>query len=691
MKPQKTIAGIMILISSAVTAWVSADIGFPAILCMLGLLGLQRRFTWDIKPERRVITSLLMLLLAALFALHYRYGGPAGWMAHEQVISLAWQTVTRYFLAAMILMLFLGAPHRLPPSLALFHLANAICAGQVLLLNDRFIVFRLLELLSVVLAVLYAATTHAAVTPSTATSTRRLPRWAIYGLILVVTANGGWIVGSVLYRHVELLDTIPLWIARRGVGLEPKDDVAAYVAFSTSGELSSIRGIIEDQDSTVALTIRSSFNPGYLRARAFELYDRSRWRNASQQKAIFGRRSQRPVANSANVFPLRAGIIPEQTHMTVRHEAQFDGAMFTPLGVATIKSLRTVLMRDDDDIVSARDLRRGSRYRLDYSRSAFRRPPTAAQRASMLTVPAPLDPGSNPRIRRLADRIFVGCETTAQKIEAVIGHFRDHYAYSLGTEIPPDQDRLAYFLLEASTGYCEYFASGTAMLLRLVGVPTRYVTGFLVTERDPETSMWVARNMDAHAWVEAWDADRNEWTIVESTVQDDRATASVVEQLGRLGGGMSVSLGRFLQAVYDYGLLGVASWLFASRELLAGVLVLTLSGASVTWWFLRRRRHRRQAAGRRSSRTPPDPALVALHKMLARMDRKLGAVGLRRPLSETLHAFARRLRSHESGDAVWARVSDWYLEYADLRYRRDVSAEHLHQLQHRADRLRSAL
>ncbi|MHC4519337.1 MAG: transglutaminase family protein, partial [Planctomycetota bacterium] len=581
--------------------------------------------------------------------------------------------------------------HRLPPSLALFHLANAICAGQVLLLNDRFIIFRLLELLSVVLAVLYAATTHAAVTMSTATGTRRLPRWATYALILVVTANGGWIASSVLYRHIELLDKLPMWIARRGVGLGPQEDVAAYVAFSGSGELSSIRGIIEDQDSAVALTIRSAANPGYLRARAFELYDRSRWRNASQQEAIFGRRSQRPVANVANVFPLRAGDIPDRTHMTIRHEAQFDEAMFTPLGVATVKSLRTVLMRDDDDIVSARNLRRGSRYRLDYSRSAFRQPPTAAQRASMLTVPSQFDPRTNPRIRRLADRIFDGCETTAQKMEAVIGHFRDHYTYSLGMEIPPDQDRLAYFLLEASTGYCEYFASGTAMLLRLVGVPTRYVTGFLVTERDPETSMWTARNMDAHAWVEAWDADRNEWTIVESTVQDDRVASGVVEQLGRLGGGMSVSLGRFLQAVYDYGLLGVASWVLPSRGLLAGVLLLTLPAASVTWWFLFRRRRRSKAVGRRRSRTPHDPSLIALHKMLARMDRQLGAVGLRRHLTETLHAFARRLRVHESGDAVWARVSDWYLEYADLRYGRDISAEHLHQLQHRADRLRSTL
>ena len=680
----------MIVISSAVTAWVSVDIGFPAILCMLGLLGLQRRFTWDIKPERRVISSLLMLLLAVLFALHYRYGGPSEWKGHEQVISIAWQTVTRYFLAAMILMLFLGASNRLPPSLALFHLANAICAGQVLLLNDRFIVFRLLELLAVVLAVLYAATTHLATTVTPPTRTQRLPRWVARALVLVVAANAGWIASSVLYRHVELLDVLPMWFARRGVGLQPKEDTAAYVAFSTSGELSSIRGIIEDQDSTVALSIRSSANPGYLRARAFELYDQSRWRNASQQEALFGQRSRLPMPSAANFFWIRSEVFPERAHMTIRHEARFDGAMFTPLGTVTVKSLLKVIMRDDDHIVSARNLGRGARYRLDYSKHATRQAPTPAQRASMLTVPSQFDPHTNPRLRGLADRVFADCETTAQKIDAVIQHFGDNYTYSLGLEIPAGQDRLAYFLLEESTGYCEYFASGTAMLLRLVDVPTRYVTGFLVTERDPETSMWTARNMDAHAWVEAWDEERSEWTIVESTVQDNRAASGVVEQLGKIGGSMSVALGQFLQAVYDYGLLGVFNWLFASQGRWASFVLLTTLVVLSGWVLLRRARRRRDTVSRQA-KVALDPSVIVLHKTLARMDRKLGAVGLRRQLTETLHTFARRLRGHDSGDAVWGRVSDWYLEYARLRYRREVSAEHIKQLQHRADHLRRAL
>ena len=98
----------MILASSVLTALVSGDIAFPAILCMLGLLGLQRRFLLDVAPEKRVITSLLLLLLAIMFALHYRYGSSIGRATGEQAASIAWQTIARYFLASMILTLFLG-------------------------------------------------------------------------------------------------------------------------------------------------------------------------------------------------------------------------------------------------------------------------------------------------------------------------------------------------------------------------------------------------------------------------------------------------------------------------------------------------------------------------------------------------------------------------------------------------------
>jgi len=730
---QKTIAIIMLLTSSVLTALVSGDIAYPAILCMLGLLGLQRRFTWDFKPERSVITSLLLLLLAIMFSLHYHYASSPGRLAYVQAAAVAWQTIARYFLASMILILFLGSPDRLPSSLGLFHVAVTISAGQVLLLDDMYITFRLSELLSVILVVLYAVAYapklqrwNAAVrgsrdTPimdrlhSKASATERqmstpsclpnpqstvlrmpvgrcLPADAFrqkagmfaFSLILVITANCGWIMSSMLYRHVEVLNYLPVWFWRGRVTLESKTDAVALVGFSTSGRLSNVLLLKGDQDPTPALSIKSDSNPGYLRARAFEVYRQSEWQNLSYQEAILPEQNMpfgMYFVGRTNVFRLDKKDASTCKYMTVKHESRFANAVFTPLGTSFLEAPFNLMLRDKHDIVYAPKMRSGLNYRIAYTTAVYQKPPTG-----MLNIPSHLDP----RIRRLADRIFAGCSTTTEKIDAVVNYFRTNYTYVLGLDIPPDRDKLTHFLLEESTGYCEYFASGAAILLRLVGVPTRYVTGFLVTEKDEQSDLWVARYMDAHAWAEAWDQERNQWTIVEATVQEDLAAAPAAQELERMGGGIG-TLGQLLQALYQYGLFGVLSWLFESYGLLDGLLLLPIILGGALWLALSRHYNRKKAKGPTKSRVVRNPGLATLHKMLTRMDRKVKTAGPQRHLSQTLHAFSQQLRARDSGDGLWTRISDWYLEYANLRYRRMISSKRLQKLQQLAQGLQDYL
>jgi hypothetical protein len=372
--------------------------------------------------------------------------------------------------------------------------------------------------------------------------------------------------------------------------------------------------------------------------------------------------------------------------MTIQHESRLADAVFTPLGTSFLEASFHLVLRDENDIVYAPRPHSGLNYRIAYKTSDYRRPPTEFQERRMLGVAKDLDPN----IPILAEKIFAGCRTTAEKIQAVIRHFNTNYTYALGLDVPPNQDKLTYFLLDASTGYCEYFASGAAILLRLAGVPTRYVTGFLVTEQDPRSELWLARNMDAHAWVEAWDRERNQWTIVEATVGEDAATTSSVEASAGEGGGAGALLNQLLQALYEYGLLGVPSWLFASYGPLAGLPLLIMLLAPVLAWALARRYRRDQSERDIHSRAARDPMVATLHKMLARMDRTVRRTGPRRDLGETLHVFSQRLRARDAGDGLWKRISDWYLEYADLRYRGSISDTSVHKLQQRARRLQDA-
>jgi len=757
MMIQRLIAVVMILGSSMLTAWASGDIAFPAILCMLGLLGVQRRFAWDIRPERHFITPLLLLLLAVLFALHCHYAH----VRTDQAAAFAWQTIARYFLASMILLLFLrpqyggrrteGRGRRRPPSsvlcppigglpasLGLFHLASVLAAGQVLLLDDRYVVFRLSALLSVTLVLLYAmAGTQEEEGKKVRTGERRgnpswlpsegqaqgpaptpsypptfLPsglhasRFANGAALLLIAINLGWIGGSVLFRYVEVINFLPTWLSRGAIALEATGAEAARVGFSTSGKLSTVLAIKEEADTAPVLTVTGS-NPGYLRAMAFETYNQSAWHDLSYREALTGEQNTPfGVTILSRMYLFRLHEAQTSREVIVRHESSVGEAMFTPLGTHLVEAPFQFMMRDDDEIVNSPHVRNRHSYRAGYTATAVGRPPAGSQLRRMLESPRPLDLR---RIRPLVNRIFAGCTTTAQKIEAVTRYFHTNYTYQLGLEVPLDQDPLNYFLLEAASGYCEYFASGAAVLLRLVGVPTRYVTGFLVTEQGDDRRTWIARNMDAHAWVEAWDREQQQWVIVEATTQEGLEDVSLADELARGAGSGRPFLTQLAQALYEYGLLGVLGWLFVSHGLATGVgLALLFLGAAV---FVARR----SSSDRRPRRAAGDERQVMLRKLLAFVDRQARRRGYRRRAEETLHAFADRIRGswpvprdpghgsgvtghgspvtrdEERGTSDGPRLADWYLRYAGLRYCRALDPAHVTHLQRLAHELRRRL
>ena len=689
MKTQKAIAIIMMLVSSVLTARVSGDIAYPTILCMLGLLGLKRRFTWNIRPEKRVITSLLLLLLAIMFSLHYHYASPIGRLAYEQPAAVAWQTITRYFLASMILILFLGTPKRLPSSLGLFHVAITISAGQVLLLDDMHIAFRLSELLSVILVVLYAATSYEPRKTLIPERMRHMSRRFAFVLILVIAANCGWIMSSILYRHVEVLNYLPVLFWRGSVTLGSIKSDVSHVGFSNSGKLSNVLLIKEDQDLMPVLNITCEDNPGYLRARAFEIYRQSEWHDLSHKEAFFPEQNtfSMYLVRRTNIFRLDERDTSMCKYMTIQHESPTADAVFTPLGTSFLETQQNLLLRDEDDIVYAPGSHSTLNYRIAYTQSAYQKPPISEQAHRMLNIPIHLDP----RIHQLASIVFRGCSTTTEKINAVVNYFHSNYTYSLGLDIPPDRDKLTHFLLEESSGYCEYFASGAAILLRLAGVPTRYVTGFLVTEKDNLSDSWVARNMNAHAWTEAWDQERNQWTIVEATVQEELAMLPTTEQLERTGGGPGTLLDQLLQSLYQYGFFGILGWLFKSFNLLVSLLLLTPLFGGTLMLALSLHYKSKKSKDKTQSRTVRQPNLVILQKTLARMDHKVKAAGLWRHISETLHTFSQRLRAQDPGDGLWTSISDWYLEYANLRYCGTSNSKRLQQLQQHAQGLQDSL
>ncbi len=82
---------------------------------------------------------------------------------------------------------------------------------------------------------------------------------------------------------------------------------------------------------------------------------------------------------------------------------------------------------------------------------------------------------------------------------------RGGYTYSLNQnsrEIP-GLDPIEQFMSVHKQGNCQYFASAMTLMLRSQGIPARLVVGYSTDEFNSIGGFYVARQLHAHAWVEA--------------------------------------------------------------------------------------------------------------------------------------------------------------------------------------------
>lgn len=122
---------------------------------------------------------------------------------------------------------------------------------------------------------------------------------------------------------------------------------------------------------------------------------------------------------------------------------------------------------------------------------------------------------------RTMDLVFEIIEPTMsnqEKAQALTDYLRTNYTYTLEPgELPEGEDFVDYFLFENPEGYCVYFGTALSNMLRIAGVPTRYVEGFKMAD-EMDGGRYVVRNSDAHAWTEVLIDEENDiWQIYDAT------------------------------------------------------------------------------------------------------------------------------------------------------------------------------
>jgi hypothetical protein len=104
----------------------------------------------------------------------------------------------------------------------------------------------------------------------------------------------------------------------------------------------------------------------------------------------------------------------------------------------------------------------------------------------------------------------------AEKIDAIKRYFQKDFSYSLDLLGKEEYATpLGNFLLKRKSGFCEYYATATALLLRLYGIPSRYVVGYAIIEKSWLERKYVVRDRHGHAWAEAFVDNR--WVVVDTT------------------------------------------------------------------------------------------------------------------------------------------------------------------------------
>jgi len=117
-----------------------------------------------------------------------------------------------------------------------------------------------------------------------------------------------------------------------------------------------------------------------------------------------------------------------------------------------------------------------------------------------------------PRVRELALSVTKDASTPYEKVRAVEDFLRNSGQYDYETEDVPvpekGQDFVDQFLFESFRGYCDHFSTSMAVMLRSIGIPTRWVKGFATGtdagEDENGNELIEVRNKDAHSWVEVY-------------------------------------------------------------------------------------------------------------------------------------------------------------------------------------------
>lgn len=287
-----------------------------------------------------------------------------------------------------------------------------------------------------------------------------------------------------------------------------------------------------------------------------------------------------------------------------------------------------------------------------------------------------IPPNLSPRIRELAESIAGehrdSPHRAARDLETAL---RTGYEYHLESTSGAAADPLYDFLFVSKRGHCEFYSTAMVMMLRLLDVPARNVTGFVGGTFNRFGDFYAVRQGDAHSWVEAYLPGRG-WTRFDPTPPSNAAPqAEVTGAIAFAREALEAMAQRWSEHVVGYNLERQLTYFQAFRKrwrdlsplspqrgndpagrrtLLVGIAVCAILFGVV--WVLRRRRIGDPGGG---PALDPSTAAARPIELYRKLEAALAAQGVSRPpaMPPLLHARVLVAAGHPTGEEALALTS----------------------------------
>ena len=259
---------------------------------------------------------------------------------------------------------------------------------------------------------------------------------------------------------------------------------------------------------------------------------------------------------------------------------------------------------------------------------------------------------------------------------AISDYFLRHFAYSLRVDeskvdasiLGAKPDPLRVFWATRS-GYCEYYATLSVLLLRRAGIKARYVTGFARPEVEPGRPYAIFRRNSSHAWVEM--RNMGFWTTFDPTPPLFVVKMESPSWFDMKFEWVRARTARLFHIIKDGDWrIALSAWQDVGRNVFSSPVFyafLALIAVAILGILLVRAYRRRERHGYARS-------LRLLVRKLDIAEKSLVPLGLRRLPGETVATFAGRCRSFtpktKKGQMRLHRALEVFDEYESVRWKR---------------------